>query len=509
MVEKSNYDLLLSKLDRFIRKYYINKIIRGGLITIGLCLAIFLTYTLIEHQFYFSGGIRKVLLFSYLSIFVGSLVYFVLVPLLKYLNLGKAISHEQAAVILGDHFGQMSDKLLNILQLKKESSGTDQLALIEASINQKSEEIKVIPFKNAIDLTRNKKYLRYALPPLMALLFILWAAPSLITDSTYRIINNDTEFEKPAPYHFIIDEGDLEVVQYDDYKLTVNIEGDKLPNEAFITVDNYDYRLTKESPSQFSYLFSNVRKDTPFELYSGKQRSDRKELKILAKPKMLDFSVSLSYPGYTGLKNEIISNAGDFVAPEGTTASWRFDTKSTDQVVIQFDNAEQVSIDKIGSSDFRYKKGIYRDESYKVSLSNVHVPRGDSMTFFIRSVKDQHPLINVETLQDSLESHIHYFAGAVSDDYGLTRLSFVYELVDDSEEVIKTSQVPVPFDLGTQAEYSYILDINEYDLKPGHSMRYYFEVADNDRVHGSKTSRTSIMSSSQEEHQRIKRGRRS
>jgi len=49
---------------------------------------------------------------------LGALAYWVLTPLTKYFSLGKTISHEQAANIIGDHFGGVEDKLLNILQKK-------------------------------------------------------------------------------------------------------------------------------------------------------------------------------------------------------------------------------------------------------------------------------------------------------------------------------------------------------------------------------------------------------
>ena len=57
----SSYDMLLKKLDSFIRKYYTNKILRGALITVGLCVALFLIYAFLEDQFYMSRGGRKVL----------------------------------------------------------------------------------------------------------------------------------------------------------------------------------------------------------------------------------------------------------------------------------------------------------------------------------------------------------------------------------------------------------------------------------------------------------------
>ena len=46
---KDNYSLLIQKLDEFIRKYYVNQTIRGGLYSVGLILALFLGLNFAEN----------------------------------------------------------------------------------------------------------------------------------------------------------------------------------------------------------------------------------------------------------------------------------------------------------------------------------------------------------------------------------------------------------------------------------------------------------------------------
>ncbi len=488
----SSYDLLISKLDKFIRKYYSNKILRGSLITVAVCVALFLIYAFVEHQFYLSQGGRKVLFFSYLMIFLGSLGYFVFTPLARYFRLGSTISHEQAAGILGDHFGDMQDKLVNVLQLKKDVPDSDS-ALVMASINQKADKIKLIPFRQAIDLGANKKYLKYALPPVLLLVFLLFAAPSLIKDSTYRIINNGKTFEREAPFTFAFANEDFEVVQFNDYRLNITVEGDQLPNEAFIKVDNYEYRLNKESANQYSYLFTNVRSDTEFKVYAGSFGTADQKLTVLPKPKMVDFKVSLKYPRYTGRGTELLQNTGDFAVPEGTKAEWIFDTKSTDEVTIRYGSDEPMQLENEGSVSYKFQKSIYADAAYRLSLSNARVKEGDSLSFFINTIKDQYPQISVDIIQDSLEENIYYFVGNASDDYALSKLEFVFEHLDDKGAVITKGSKNLSAAISPQIDYDYVLDILDYELKPGEKLNYYFEVYDNDGVHGAKSSKTSVM----------------
>ena len=61
----SNYDLLIQKLDQFIRKYYTDKIIKGSLYTAGAVIALFLVFNTLEYYLYFGTGVRKFLFFCH------------------------------------------------------------------------------------------------------------------------------------------------------------------------------------------------------------------------------------------------------------------------------------------------------------------------------------------------------------------------------------------------------------------------------------------------------------
>jgi hypothetical protein len=61
----TNYQLLLSKLDAFTRKYYLNKLLRGSMLFLGLLLGAYLFISLFEYQLYFSPAVRKFLLLAF------------------------------------------------------------------------------------------------------------------------------------------------------------------------------------------------------------------------------------------------------------------------------------------------------------------------------------------------------------------------------------------------------------------------------------------------------------
>jgi len=79
------------------------------------------------------------------------LIYYIIIPTLKLIKLGNTISHQEAAKIIGDHFPEVSDKLLNTLQLSG-SGNTSNMELLLASIEQKSSDLKSVPFRNAVNI---------------------------------------------------------------------------------------------------------------------------------------------------------------------------------------------------------------------------------------------------------------------------------------------------------------------------------------------------------------------
>ncbi|MBL7826726.1 MAG: DUF4175 domain-containing protein [Saprospiraceae bacterium] len=493
MMQKDNYTLLIEKLDAFIRKFYINQLLRGSLYTVGAVLGLFILLNVAEYYLYFGTGMRTFLLWSFAGVSAFALWRWVALPLMHYFNLGRVISHEQAASIIGQHFTNVKDKLLNILQLKQQSNNAIYAELINASINQKTDEIKLVPFQAAIDLGKNRKYLRYALPPIMMLLFLLLGAPNIIREGTMRLWNSNTKFEKPAPFKFVINVDSLKAVQFSDYELRVKVEGSVLPNEVFINLGNVQYRLAKDAADEFSYKFVNVQKDTKFNLFAGAVESRDYLLNVLRKPNILSFSTKLNFPAYIGRASEELSNVGDLVIPAGTNIGWVFNAQNTDNLSIQFSGAGAAEAKRFDDELFQYSHRALKDELYKVFLSNSLLSGADSVAYTITVIPDLHPQISVEEFKDSSNLKVSFFAGDASDDYGLQNLTFNYQVKKVKGGQMPMNTVKIEKPAGKQAQYNYSWDIRDLQLEPGDEVQYYFEVFDNDGVNGSKSARTGLM----------------
>ncbi len=149
-------DDLLRRLDDFIRKYYKNLLLRGLLRCLILLIALFLLLTLFEYLEYSSSEVRTLLFYSYLGVVALVLGVWVVPPAARLLSIGKRLTYFQAARIIGDHFPEVKDKLLNLLQLKQ-LSANENSDLLLASIEQRTSQLSFVPFHKAIDKRKLKK----------------------------------------------------------------------------------------------------------------------------------------------------------------------------------------------------------------------------------------------------------------------------------------------------------------------------------------------------------------
>jgi hypothetical protein len=490
-----NYQILIRKLDEFIRKYYRNQLIRGALLFLAILLISYLSFVTLEYFWHFGTVPRSILFYLFLFLNGSALLYFIADPLLKIRKIGKVISHEQAATIIGKHFGEIKDKLLNTLQLKKlENSGEENIELLKAGIDQKITQLRPVPFIRAIDLSKNRKFLKYALPPLFVLLFLLLIAPSMITKSSERILHHSHVYVEEMPFHLLILNKSLEAFQQEDFTLNVKVTGDKLPDEVFLENSGVSYKMNKISRILFSYTFKTLQKSEKFRLETGNYKSEEFELKVYPKPTILSFEADLFYPPYLNRKNEILENTGDLIIPEGTRVTWKFFTKDVDHILIRFDHETQI-LNKQESNAFEYTAAFSQSTFYSMKADNIYKRQQDSLSYTITVIPDAYPMISVDQQKDSVMPSRMFFSGVIKDDYGFTKLSFTSTLIHGNDTSVRDSKTTLLIfnKLLNQQSFYYSLDINEWVKNPGDELEYYFEVCDNDGNHGPKCTRSGLL----------------
>ena len=489
-----SYFILIEKLDEFIRKFYKNILIKGVIYSFSLVLVFFVSITLLEYFAHFSSLIRSFLFYSFISSTSVIVFFWIIIPLLKLFKLGKVISHEQAANIIGTHFNAIEDKLLNVLQLheqKNNTTGTISKELIEAGINQKINDLKPIPFNSAIDFKKNRRYLKYAVIPVLALSFILFTAPSILTVGTERIVDHQKYFEEPAPFTFEILNTDLKTIQSEDFILDVKISGNELPENAYIEIENSKFKLDKKSKLLFNYTFKNIQSSTKFKLMADGFYSKEYELKSLPNPLLLNFDIHLDYPVYTGKKNEIVKNTGDIIIPAGTKAKWIFNTRNTLALKLNINDSNYM-LSPNPKDIYTFSQRLLKNTTYLIKTANDILVSKDSMLYAITVIPDLYPSIEMDEQVDSSSSKRIYFRGIIKDDYGFKKLTFNYSGIGSDSSKSFANEIIINKNQ-TQNQFFHFWDISGMKINPGDQIEYFFEVFDNDGIYGSKSARTQKM----------------
>lgn len=475
---------LKQKLESFIRKYHLNEILRGAILFVSIGLLYLLILLLVENFFWLPPEGRKVLFWSFVLVEVALLYRWVLIPLSKLLKLRKGITYEESARIIGDYFPKISDKLLNTLQLQQNELPSE---LLLASIQQKMEEMKSISFPKAVSYSSNKKYLPYfALPILVFALSFLIADANWFGNSYKRIANYNQAYTPPAPYSFQLLNDSLTVVQNQSFDLSFTIEGQRIPEEVKLIIEEESHYLKADNKGIYHFSIPTDSQDLPFSIIGNNKVRQDFLLKVLPKPFIENMELHIQPPAHTKLASSTAQGIGSVEVPEGSKITWNIETKQSDVLrMVQEDSIYNFQLDE---NIFVFKQQVLKPFEYNLEAINNQSKQKEQMHFKMQIVKDAYPSISIQEEQDSVEPTLYKFSGTTEDDYGLRRLSFViYPSINPSEK--ETYNISLSGD--AFEEFQFTFDTRDYIKEEG-SYVYYFEVADNDAVNAYKTTRSDM-----------------
>lgn len=484
-LSQANKNILESKLDEYIQKYYVNQSIRGFLLGLALVLLYVLLALMLEFFGHFGSMVRLVLfyVFIFLTVFVVSVS--VIIPILRRYKILKSLSRKEASSMIGDYFPEIKDKLLNTLQLQDQNEKFDNELLI-ASIQQRIEKLKPFAFSTAINLTDSaKKYGRYTLLPLLVFLFILIFQSSMITKPAKRIISYNQQFAKEAPFEFVLKNKNLNLVKNSDCELEVELKGKQIPAMLYVSIDGHLIKMEQKSKTIFSHTLYNLSASHQIIFTDGEFESIQYNLNVLPKPNLNSFELKLKYPSYINKKDEAIKNIGDITIPEGTKIEWIFDAVDAD--LIHFNIADKNYKIEPSNKQFFFNYTAHKTCNYNLVLENKYINEHDTIKYSLQVVPDRYPGIVAEQTIDSINPFKYYFYGKLDDDYGLSKLQFVYKGADG---ILK--YLPVNVGKSTDEIFYYMIDLTQFKSAESSAFEYYFEVWDNDAVNGRKSSKSQV-----------------
>ncbi|MDQ3392845.1 MAG: DUF4175 family protein [Bacteroidota bacterium] len=491
--EKGKLDLIY-KLKEYKRKYYLNLLLRGVIFSLAAMLVAYLLINSLEFAGRFPTTIRAALFFSFIGVSLIVVYKWLIIPILKLTSLNKQIDDEEASRLIGKHFPAINDKLLNTVQLQ--SINARENSLLQASIKQKTAQLSVIPFTEAVIFSENKRFLKFLYIPLLTIIIIILFLPQFFTESTARIINYDKDYIPEAPFTFVLENNNLTAFKNEDFTLNLKMNGKVVPENVYINTGGRKVKMKKLKGDEYEYVYSKVQQNTPFNFEAAGFISSQYELKVFSRPDLKNFDIKLNFPDYLKRKNENFKNIGNLQVPEGTKVQWKFHTSEADKVqIIYNDSKEKVDLKRSNSQEYETEKQFFKSEGYSVNLSNKHSQNKDKIQYYVDVVPDKLPNITLEQFQDTALFKFMVLGGNVSDDYGITELALKYKIVTSNKaannEKYEKINLKVDKNQNNQSYY-YQWQVDTLSLKEGDKIEYFVEVWDNDAVNGRKSSRTSM-----------------
>ena len=505
----TSIEALYANIQSYKRKYYKNLLLKGSLLAISAFLGAFAVVSILEYFGNFSSTFRAILFYSFISVSIFSLVYWVMIPIYQLFTLDKQLPHNEAAKQIGRYFPQVQDRLLNVLQLhstnqsnfenqsigNKEQRNSD---LYQASIEQKASQFAPISFSDAIEYEQNRRYLRFLFIPIVLIAaFLIWDL-DFYKASASRLVNYEQDFAPKAPFQFSVNTKQLIAFKGEDLSFDVNLSGEAFPNEVFLISDNgRKIKLDKNSASSYSYQFTNIQRPFEFSLEGEGYTSKMYEIIVRERPQLRNFVAYLNYPNYTGKKDERLENTGNLIVPAGTQIEWRFQTQETEKlnfVSIISDDSTNVKKAKKEDDGFLLQTTALKSEAFEIELENKYSKNKEKISYLLTVIQDEYPKVSLNQFQDSVMYDYLMLGGNISDDYGITNLRFNYRITSGTNSTKKTSEyksLPLKFNPNAiNQQYFHQVELNPLDLKAGDELEYFVQVWDNDGVKGRKSSKT-------------------
>lgn len=491
----SSIQTLLLRLEEYKRKYYLNLLLKGIIFSAAVLLSAYLIFNTAEYFAHFSTTVRGVLFFTFLSVLLLTLIFWIIKPALYLYGKQKPLSDEAAALQVGKFFPEVGDKLLNTLQLA--SLSTSQNELLLASIRQKSQQLGFVRFADAVNLQDNRKYLKYAVVPAIVILAILFISPKFFADSSTRIVNFKNEYAEEAPFSFMLQNQSLQAFKNEDFTVNLSLQGNTIPESVYLIYNDRKFRMESSDQKHYAYTFHKVQKEFDFYFEAAGFKSGEFDVEVVKRPNLSNFEVVLNYPGYLNKPNESLQNVGNLSVPEGTIVEWNFNAIDTDSVLLAFDPEKtSISADKsLLSSSFELRRRVKNSGAYQIFLKNQFSANREGINYYLNVIPDKYPTISLEQYRDSTLYNYLVLGGNISDDYGISQLKVFYKLLREGakpKDIYASIPLVVNKNQNIQSFY-FQWQTDSLRLSPGDKIEYYVQVWDNDGVNGAKSARTQLL----------------
>lgn len=502
----SFYKEIISKLESLIKKEYLVLILKGIFITLIIIMGVFALFSFVESFAYSKSTVRTILFFVLMIVYIGSVGYRVILPLLKYFNVFKKRDYFYSANKVGKYFPDVKDDLLNALQLVStdKSNALYSTSLLDAAFKNVYERSKPIRFESIIDFSEVKKLAVYFLSVLTFFVLIFVFVPGLQAAS-FRLINFNQEFIPPAKFYFEIIPGNTEITKGENVDFLIKVKGE-IPKKVFLLTreesqTNFEeHELKIDSLGNYKFSIQQLRSSLFYYAEAEDVTSEEYQIKVIDHPVLRSLDVKVIAPGYSGLPLVEQKDNGNISALIGSYVEISLlSNKELKSAKIEFEDSTFVVLNTQGN----YVKGSFRikkDNSYIIKISDLADNQNlQPVRYYIKAQYDSDPVIELiypkQDINLANDNRVPVEV-KINDDFGFSRLNLNYRLTASKFEPSQKDFTSVEISIDKKNKEQIVDHIwNLTKLSPGVNDVYsfYLEVFDNDNVSGPKSAKTQII----------------
>ncbi len=533
------YQELLERLSRLRRARERVAVGIGASRAASIIIATILLALLIEAVFHLSILGRTILFFSTVGISLASLGLLAFPAVAEMLGFKRRLSDEALASKIGEHFTEVEDRLVNVLQLASNSreSVFGSQSFASAAFAGTYNSIRHIDFNKIIDERPMRRAFILFFLVLAATLGSFFIGGNDLSAAGSRLVHFRTFYQKPAPFQFAVRPGNTKVLRGESVKITVRTNGEQLRTLTLhyregdagefesieIKAHVLDSSLTRSAAvlTEFAYEL-HPQHSTEYYIETRDIESEHFTITVLDRPVVKLLSVSLAPPSYTHQSvQKLADNFGDITALAGTRAEFAIssskpllradlifrpskNTVASDTLVSASRSTDSLTTYHLSVSGLTAQGSIQlrHSGSYHLLLLDADsILSEHPIEYSVAVTSDEAPAIVL--LEPSERAEIPSvmrvpMLAKIHDDFGFSSVRLGYRLRSSKylpeEKEYKWISLPLSAYNTQDLEVPYVWNLTPLELSPEDEVGYVLEVADNDNVTGPKRTRTSEFS---------------
>lgn len=499
-------DALRRRLHRARRRVLTADLAFGAALTLGILAAALGLGAALEAGLWMGTAARLLFYVAFLVVTVALVGVYVVRPVLRFFGVLPGLDDHSLAAAIGRRFPDVSDRLVNLLDLADGRSSEAPFSLLDGAVQMLGRQVEAVPFERVEDYGPARRTAPLAAVPMMGLLLFGLFAPTTFTSAVDRLFSPTETFAPPAPFSLVVSPGDVDLVRGDDLTVEVAVRGRTTPRTATLVLRRdgeertEDIRLVADSTGAFSHVLTNVRETLHYRVVAAPVETDWFTAAVVARPTVEELQVTLDPPAYTRLPAQRLApNVGDVTGLPGTTVSVRAEVGgvAVDSARLVFDDGTTSlleSEDDIVNGRFTLRG----DGAYRLVLHGTNgFANADPIAYTLQTLTDAPPQIRLRepgadaALTEALRTRV---AVNITDDFGFARLRLYWRQAAENGEANDFAPIDLPLTdprlLDQDIAHDWLIRAAAPRLAPGDAVEYFVQVWDNDAVAGYKSART-------------------